>query len=260
MIPLCKEIRKDILKIAKESGHGHIPTCFSIIEILYAVYASINHDPKNPDWNERDIFILSKGHGALAQYCMLARLGYLDINSVYSFGSYGSCFGGHTDRFKVPGIEASTGSLGHGIGIAAGVALAFKIRKNNRRVYVVIGDGEANEGSVWEAVMVATDRQLDNLTIIYDNNLSHSRGLQIGNPGERMKSFGCDVVEVNGHDIDELKAVLIRPGKAVKAIVANTRKGFGCPTLVENHYEWHRKSPNDAEFKLLMGELDAEAV
>jgi transketolase len=260
MIPLCKEIRKDILRIARESGHGHIPTCFSIVEILYAVYASINHDPVNPDWNERDIFILSKGHGALAQYCVLARLGYFDIKEVYSLGAYGSCFGGHADRFKVPGVEASTGSLGHGIGIAIGIALAFKIQKNNRRVFTVIGDGESNEGSSWEAVMVATDRQLNNLTIIYDNNMSHGRGLQIRNPGERLKAFGCDVIEVDGHDIDNLKAAFTRQSNAVKAVVANTKKGFGCPTLVENHYAWHRRSPDDTEFELLMRELDAETI
>jgi len=260
MIPLCKEIRQDILKIAKASGHGHIPTCFSIVEILCAVYDTIRHDPDNPSWEGRDIFILSKGHGSLAHYCVLARLGYINMEYVYSFGSYQSAFGGHADRLKVTGVEASTGSLGHGIGIAVGIALALRLKKTDRRVYVVIGDGEANEGSVWEAVMVATNLKLDNLTIIYDNNLSHGRGLQIQNPAERLKSFGCDVVEVNGHDIDSLKEAFGIKSEKVKAIVANTRKGFGCPTLVENHYEWHRKSPDDAEFELLMKELDAQTI
>lgn len=260
MISLCKEIRRDILGIAKESGHGHIPTCFSIVEVLWAIYETIRHDPSNPLWEERDIFILSKGHGSLAHYCVLARLGYFDIKEVYSLGAYQSSFGGHADRLKVPGVEASTGSLGHGIGIAVGIALAFKLKKNSRKVFVVIGDGESNEGSVWEAVMVASNLKLDNLTIIYDNNMSHGRGLQIHNPAERLKSFGCDVMEVNGHDIDSLKEAFSKKGNNVKAIVANTKKGFGCRTLMENFYEWHRKSPNDAEYELLMKELDAETI
>jgi transketolase len=260
MIPFCKEIRKDILKIARVSGHGHIPTCFSIVEILCAVYDTIRHDPGNPSWEERDIFVLSKGHGSLAHYCVLARLGYFDIEKVYSFGSYLSPFGGHADRLKVPGVEASTGSLGHGIGMAVGMALALKLKRTDRQVFTVIGDGESNEGSVWEAVMVATNLNLDNLTIIYDNNLSHRRGLQIFNPGERLKSFGCDVAEVNGHDVASLKKAFGRKTRQVKAVIANTKKGFGCPTLVENQYEWHRKSPNDTELELLMKELDAQRV
>jgi len=260
MTPFCKEVRRDILKIARASGHGHIPSSFSIVEILCAIYATIKHDPKNPSWQDRDIFILSKGHAALAHYCTLARLGYFSIDRVYSFGSYLSDFGGHADRLKVPGVEASAGSLGHGIGIAVGAALALKLKNTDRRVSVLIGDGEANEGSVWEAVMVATNLGLNNLTIIYDNNLSHCRGLQIPNPADRLKAFGCEVAEVNGHDIDGLKEALSQKSQRVRVIVAHTKKGCGCPTLIENQYEWHRKSPNDAEFALLMKELDAETV
>ena len=260
MIPTCKETRTDILRISKESGHGHIPTCFSVIEILYAVYDTIKHDPRNPSWEERDIFVLSKGHAALGYYCVLARLGYFDIGKVYSFGAYMSDFGGHADRLKIPGAEVSAGSLGHGIGIAVGMALGLKIKKSRRRVLTLIGDGESNEGSVWEAIMVAANLKLDNLTVIYDNNLSHLRGLQIYNPAERFQAFGCDVATVDGHDIDSLKKELAVKADIVRVIVANTKKGFGCPTLMENQYEWHRKSPNDAEFETLMRELDAPAV
>jgi transketolase len=260
MIPICKEIRKDILRISKVSGHGHIPTCFSVVEILYAIYDSIKHDPKNPSWEERDIFILSKGHAALGHYCVLAKFKYFDIERVNSFGAFGSDFGCHADRFKVPGIEASTGSLGHGIGLAVGIALALKIKKSNRRVFVLIGDGEANEGSVWEAVMVAANLKLSNLTIIYDDNKSHSRGLQIYNAAAKFRAFDCEVSEVNGHDVNALKEEIIKKANTVRVIVAETRKGYGCKTLVENHYEWHRKSPNDSEFEKLMMELDEEAV
>jgi len=262
MILICKEIRKDILRISKVSGHGHIPTCFSVIEILYAIYATIKHDPKNPLWEDRDIFILSKGHAALAHYCILANLGYFDIDKASSFGAFTSDFGGHADRLKIPGIEASTGSLGHGIGIATGMALGLKIKKSDRRVLTLIGDGESNEGSVWEAIMVAVNLKLDNMTIVYDNNMSHSRGLQIHNPAERFEAFGCEVIAVDGHDVDALnKEIIKRPeSDNVRAIVADTKKGFGSKTLIENQYEWHRKSPNDDQFELLMRELDAQAV
>jgi len=251
MIPACKEIRKDILRISMVSGHGHIPTCFSIVEALYAVYSTLRHD---------DIFVLSKGHGVLALYCVLARFGYFSIEKVYSFGGFLSDFGCHADRLKVPGVEVSTGSLGHGIGVAVGMALGLRLKKSDREVLVLIGDGEANEGAVWEAVMVAVNLKLDNLTIIYDSNLSQLRGLHIPNPAERFRAFGCDVVEVDGHSVDSLKEALSQSGSGVKVIVANTRKGFGCKTLVENQYEWHRKSPNDGEFKKLMEELNAKAI
>jgi transketolase len=260
MIPIGKEIRQDLLRISKTSGHGHIPTCFSVVEILWAIYETIKHNPKNPSWEDRDIFILSKGHAALAHYCVLAKFGYFDINEVDSLGAFMSEFGCHADRLKVPGIEASTGALGHGIGIAVGMALGLKIKKSSRRVLVLIGDGESNEGSVWEATMVATNLKLNNLTIIYDNNMSHSRGLQILNPAERFKAFGCEVLEVNGHDVDSVKQAISTRSSYVEVIVANTEKGFGCPTLIENQYEWHRKSPNDTEFEMLMRELDAQSI
>src|SRR4030042_4671471 len=226
MIPACKETRKDILRIAHTSGHCHIPTCFSVIEILYAVYDVMKHNPQNPSWEERDIFILSKGHASLGHYVVLAKLGYFDLEKVNLFGSFMSDFGGHADRLKVAGVEASTGALGHGIGIAVGIALAFKIQKSNRRVFVLIGDGEANEGSVWEAVMVAVNLKLDNLTIIYDNNMSHKRGLQIYNPAERFKAFGCATTAVNGHDIENLKKEINAKADNVRVIVANTKKGL----------------------------------
>jgi len=256
----CKQIRKEILEISKISGHGHLPSCFSIVEILCAVYDAIKHDPKNPNWEERDIFVLSKGHAALAHYCVLAEFGYFGKKHIETYGSVNSDFGCHADRFKVPGAEVSTGSLGHGIGVAAGMALAFKIQKSKRRVFTLVGDGEANEGSVWEAAMVAANLKLDNFTIIYDNNMSQSRGLQIKRPDLSFKGFGCEVVEANGHNIEELKHELAKPAGTVKAVIANTKKGYGCNTLIKCHHEWHRKSPNDQEFVKLMEELDEEAI
>jgi len=262
MIPFCRTVREDILKIGKKSGHGHIPSCFSVVEVLCAVYRTIRHDPKDPKGEGRDIFILSKGHASLAHYCTLARLGYFDIGRVESFGAFGSDFGCHADRLKVPGIEVSTGSLGHGIGVAVGMALAFKIQKSDRRVFVLIGDGEANEGSVWEALMAAKNLKLDNLTVIYDNNMSHGRGLQIMNPAEKLRAFGCRVDTVSGHNVAALRAALAQPPAEERphAIVAQTKKGHGCHTMICDHYAWHRRCPTDEEFTQLMEELDEEAL
>jgi transketolase len=256
----CLDIRKSILKISYVSGHGHIPTCFSVVEILCALYESIRHNPHNPQWEERDIFILSKGHAALAHYCVLAAQGYFPLKDVHSFGSYLSDFGCHADRLKVPGIEASTGSLGHGISLATGVALASKLRKSSRRVFTVIGDGEANEGSVWEAVLVADSLRLNNLTIIYDNNMSHPRGLQVMDPGEKFRAFGCHVTEVDGHDIEALKKAYALESDSVHAVIAHTVKGRGCIDLIENHYAWHRRSPTQNELTQMLEELDAAAI
>ena len=260
MDTVCMRIRKKILEISHKSGRGHIPTSFSIIEILMAVYGTIHHRPTEPAWGGRDICILSKGHGALAHFVVLAELGYFPIEEVYRLGCFGSRFGCHADRLKVPGIEASTGSLGHGIGLAVGMALGLEIKKSDRRVYVIIGDGEANEGSVWEAVLVAVHRRLHNLTIIYDDNRSHSRGLQISNPAAHFRGFGCHVYETDGHDLELIKNLLMLERNGVNAIIARTEKGHGCPTLVRNPYEWHGKSPNESEFTMLMEELSAAAI
>ena len=255
-----KKIRENILKISHASGHGHIPTCFSVVEILLAIYGIMRHEPKNPSWTQRDIFILSKGHAALAHYCVLSEFGYFAVEDVYSFGGFKSDFGCHSDRLKIPGIEASTGSLGHGIGLAVGMALGIRLKGEDRRVYTVIGDGESNEGSVWEALMVADNLGLDNLTVIYDNNMSHSRGLQITNPTEKLKAFGCQVIEVDGHDVTAIKNALASSQQKTKAIVANTVKGFGSGLLTENQYEWHRKSPTDEQLQHLLEELDEAAI
>jgi transketolase len=256
MHPDCRKIRRDILISSRASGHGHIPTSFSIVELLYATYSTMKHDPTNPAWGERDIFILSKGHGALGFYCVLANAGYFDVEEVKAFGAFMSKYGCHPDRRKVRGVEVSTGSLGHGIGVAVGMALAFRLQGAPRRVYTLVGDGEANEGSTWEAIMIAANLGLDNLTILFDFNKSQVRSLQIHNPAERMRAFGCNVFDVNGHDVGELKAALGAASKGVKAVVGNTIKGYGCRTFEENIFEWHRKSPDDAQIEQLLRELD----
>ena len=256
----CRQIREQILRASHVSGHGHIPTCFSIVECLWSIYHTMRHNPKDPAWSERDLFILSKGHGALAHYCVLADAGYFDVALLDSFGSCGSDYGCHADKTKVAGVEWSTGSLGHGIGVAVGMALAMKIQGSTRKVYTLIGDGESNEGSVWEAVMVAANLQLKNLTVIFDNNRSQLRGLQIRKPYDIFKAFGCQVFQVDGHNADDIRSALQADTDTVKVIVADTVKGYGCDTLADNQYEWHRRSPNDQEMKILLEELREKAV
>jgi transketolase len=257
MNPECREIRRNILKASRASGHGHIPTSFSVIEMMYSVYATMKHDPKNPQLPDRDIFILSKGHAALGYYGVLAHFGYFPNEELSTFGAFKSRLGCHPDRLKAPGVELSTGSLGHGISVATGIALAFQIQKSPRKVYTLIGDGESNEGSVWESLMVAAHLRLSNLTILLDFNRSQIRSLPITNPAERLFAFGCETIEVAGHEVDALQQALARPATRPKAIVAHTTKGFGCQSLVNNIFEWHRKSPNPEQLETLMKELEA---
>jgi transketolase len=217
----------------------------------------MKHDPRNPKWDERDVFLLSKGHAALGFYAVLAEEGYIPVEELKTFGAFMSRLGCHPDRHKVPGVEVSTGSLGHGLPLAVGMALAFRLRNSPRRAYTLVGDGESNEGSVWEAIMVAGNLNLSNLTILYDSNCSQIRSLHIPNPTERLAAFGCDTIEVDGHDLAAIKAALARPSDRPKAVVGHTVKGHGCPTLVDNVFEWHRKSPNKEQLQQLMEELDA---
>lgn len=257
MDSFCKSIREDIVRISQHSRHGHIPTSFSVIEMIYAVYSLMRHNPLNPEWEERDIFILSKGHAALAHYCILARLGYFPLKDVYSFGNFNSKFGCHADRHMVPGVEMSTGSLGHGIGVAVGIALAFKIKNSQRRVFVLIGDGESNEGMVWESLMVAANLKLDNLFVLFDNNESQSRCLPITKPLEKFNAFDCEAVEVDGHNTAALKEALSSsPQGKPKVIIANTIKGHGCKTLVDNVFAWHRRNPSKDEMEKLLEEIE----
>lgn len=255
------KIRKNIIEISHHSGHGHIPTSFSIIESLCAVYNQMCHDSSNPDDPTRDIFILSKGHASLGFYCVLAEYGYFSIEEVYGFGAYDQKFGCHPDRLKVSGAEASTGSLGHGISLAAGMALAMKIKGQQRRAFTLIGDGESNEGTVWETLMVAACNNLDNLTVIFDANNSQIRCMPVSDPLAKFRAFGCDAIEVDGHDLVALEAAIEMPSDKPKVIVANTVKGYGCKSFTEGDgmFAWHRRSPSGEEREQLLGELDEHA-
>lgn len=253
-----RRIREHILQCSAASGHGHIPTSFSVVEMILGAYGSMNHRPEDPKWDGRDIFILSKGHAALGYYCCLAELGYFPWEEVKTFGKAGTRFGCHPDRVKLAPVEVSSGSLGHGVAVGVGMALAFKIQKSSRKVFALVGDGEANEGSVWESVMIAADRNLSNYTILYDHNKSQSRCLQIQNPAAKFEAFGCHTIEVSGHDLEAIKEAINQPcdGKP-KVVVCHTEKGHGCQTLVNGVFEWHRRSPKSEEMESLIKELYA---
>ena len=229
-------------------GRGHIGPSLSLIEILRVLYDNIlNVRPDMPKWGGRDRFILSKGHGCLALYAVLADKGFFPVAELDSFCASHSMLGGHPEHGKVPGVEASTGSLGHGLSIGLGMALGCRLNGSNSRVVVVMGDGEINEGAVWEAAMSAPKHRLTNLMAVIDNNHFQSYGttdevLNMDPLADKWSSFGFETIEVDGHNIEALKHAFSRPKDTGKptAVICHTVKGRGIP-LAENNSSWHHK-------------------
>lgn len=245
-----KQLRRLIVEMMEMEKRGHIGPALSLIEILRVLYDEVlNFDPKNPNWEDRDRLILSKGHGCLALYSILADKGFFPLEVLKTFGKADSILGGHPERGKVPGVEASTGALGHGLPIGVGIAIAAKIKKKNHKVFVITGDGEINEGSVWEAALCASKHGLSNLTVIIDYNKLQSYGttkevLDLEPIVDKWKSFGFSTVEVDGHSIIDLQDIFkklpITPNKPT-AIIAHTIKGKGFP-MAEGNPQWHHKN------------------
>ena len=242
-------MRKHAIKMALLAGPNgaHLGPGYSMTEIAATLYFGImNYDPKNPTWVDRDRFILSKGHGVLGYYTALAEAGYFPMEVLDTFEKDECDLSGHPCMKLDYGIEASTGSLGHGLSIGVGLALAGKLDKKNYTVYVVVGDGECDEGMVWEAVMTANQYQLDNLVVIVDRNLLQSDGLcreiiQLDDLGEKWRQFGWVVREVDGHNVSDLLEALhikSRPKGRPYAIIAHTIKGKGV-SFFENNNDWH---------------------
>lgn len=259
----AREIRRTIVEMIYKAKSGHIGGSLSSVDILVTLYYKILRiDPKRPDLPDRDRFILSKGHSVEGYYAILADLGFIDRKELETYCRFLSRLTGHP-TVKVPGVEANTGSLGHGLSIGVGMALAGKMDKKNYKVYVLMGDGELAEGSIWEAGMSASHYRLDNLIGIVDRNR-----LQIGGPTESVMSleslsakwqaFGWEVVKVDGHNIRELINVLenipVVSGKPT-LIIAYTIKGRGI-SFIENRPEWHHRIPTDEEFTKMMEELN----
>ncbi len=261
-----KELRKTIFRTICKGGGGHIPASLSIVEILSVLYYGILRiDPQNPQEAGRDRFVLSKGHAGVALYAVLADKGFFDKGELDKFGRSGTILGGHPDMYSVPGIEASTGSLGHGLPFGAGVALAAKMDKKDYRVFVLLGDGECQEGTVWETALFAPQHKLDNLTAIIDYNKLQAldrldKIISLDSLVDKWKSFGWEVREVDGHDINKLrdifKAVPFAFGKP-SLIIANTIKGKGI-SFMENAPIWHYRLPNSDEMKIACDELGLE--
>jgi len=258
---ITKEIRKSIVYMAHYSMASHVGACLSIVEILYTLYFKVlNVDPLNPEKNDRDKFILSKGHASAALYATLAERGFFSKKLLDKYYIDNGVLPGHLDMQSVPGIEISAGSLGHGLSIGVGMALANKTDNNSGKIFVLIGDGESNEGSIWEAVMLAPALKLNNLTVIIDYNKLQGFGctneiINQSNMFERWKSFGWEVMEVDGHNTEELENSLKKESSCPKIIIANTVKGKGI-SFMENKLEWHYKSPNEDQYKQAINELN----
>ena len=259
-----RDLRRIIVRMMEYSRRGHIGSAFSLIEILRVLYDDIlRYDPRNPEWKDRDRFILSKGQGCLGLYPLLCEKGFFSEEELWKFCQSDGLLGGHPEH-KIPGVEVSTGSLGHGLSIGVGFALNARYEKADYRTFVVIGDGESNEGSVWEAALCAGKHKLSNLTVLIDYNKYQSYGstfeVQDLEPiSDKWTSFGFLTTEIQGHNVDEVKRVLSRvpldSGKPT-AIICHTIKGKGA-SFAENNMEWHHKNRvSDEEIKSLLLELE----
>ena len=266
---IANEVRKGIITSTHSAKAGHPGGSLSAAEVFtYLYFEEMNVDPKHPQDPDRDRFVLSKGHTAPGLYAALAEKGFFPKEDLVTLRHVGSYLQGHPDMKKTPGVDMSTGSLGQGLSAAVGMALAAKFQGKSYRIYTLLGDGEIQEGQIWEAAMFAGFRRLDNLCVIVDNN-----GLQIDGDiakvcspypiGKKFEAFNFHVIEdVDGHDFDALRAAF-KEARGVKgmptAIIMKTVKGKGV-SYMENEAGWHGKAPNDEEYKIAMEELEKEAA
>ncbi len=261
MPKLNSTLRKRIVEIITKAKEGHIPSSFSIVDLIEALYSRyLKHDHNNPELDERDYFILSKGHGAAALFVVLEKEGYFKSEELDSYGDFNSKFGGHPDRTKVPGAEASTGSLGHGFPFAMGIATGLKIQNKKNKVIAIVGDGECHEGTIWETALVAQNLKLGNFCCIVDYNGSAEQILAHPNIAQQFRSFGWNVLEIDGHSTTEIVSAFNQffSGDNIKptCIIAKTIKGKGV-SFLETHGPWHHKIPNPLEYAEIMKELDS---
>ncbi|MCI9186779.1 MAG: transketolase [Oscillospiraceae bacterium] len=264
MLAACK-VRIGIIEGTHAAKAGHPGGSLSAADLFtYLYWKELRVDPKNPQWEDRDRFVLSKGHTAPGLYAALAHQGFFPVEDLLTLRHIGSYLQGHPNMNSVPGVDMSTGSLGQGISAAAGMALAAKLQKKDCRVYTLLGDGEIQEGQVWEAFMFAHHYKLDNLCAVIDNN-----GLQIDGPvaqvmnpypiPEKLRAFGWEVREIDGHDFAQMETAFAAARETKGrpfAILMNTTKGKGV-SYMEDNADWHGKAPNDQEFEIAMTELKA---
>ena len=260
---VCKQMRRDIITMVSNAGSGHPGGSLSMVELIASVFC--NHmriDPKDPKNPDRDRFVLSKGHAAPGYYAVLAALGFISRDEYTNFRQLHSILQGHPDCKKVPGVDASTGSLGQGCSIAVGMALGAKQLGKDSRVYTILGDGECQEGQIWEAFMAANHFKLDNLSVFIDNiglqiDGSNYEVMSLGDLPAKLAAFGFDLHEIDGHDLDAIEAALSAPVVAGKprCILAHTVKGKGV-SYMENQAGWHGKAPNAEQRDQALKELE----
>ncbi|MBI3803795.1 MAG: transketolase [Nitrospirae bacterium] len=257
-------LRCDIVEMITAAGSGHPGGSLSAADLIAALYFKVlRHDSSRPEWPDRDRFILSKGHGAPALYAALARTGYFAVEKLKTLRKLGSPLQGHPEKGKLPGVEASTGSLGQGISIGAGMALAGRLDQKDYRVYVLMGDGEANEGQVWEAAMLAAHYKIDHLTVILDCNRQQLDGwtaeiLDIEPLADKWRAFGWHVIDFDGHDLEQiLSAFEEAQGTRGKPtlLLARTTKGRGV-SFMENNLEFHGVAPTADQLQAALKELN----
>ena len=260
---ITRNIRKDIVTMIHGSKSGHPGGSLSAVEILTALYFDeMNIDPENPKKEDRDRFVLSKGHAAPVLYATLAERGYFDKKELLSLRKVGAMLQGHPDMKGTPGVEISTGSLGQGFSVACGMAMASKLDNAPWRVYALLGDGEVQEGLIWEAAMSAAHYKLDNMVAFLDYNGLQIDGevekvMNIGPIVDKFKSFGWNVIEIDGHDFDQIFAALDMAKETVgkpTMIVAKTIKGKGV-SFMENNAGWHGNAPSDNDLEIALAEL-----
>ena len=261
---LAKQIRIHALQMTRLGKSSHIGSNLSIADILAVLYGSIlQYNSNNPKLENRDRFILSKGHAGAALYATLAECGFMPLEKLKTHCQNGSDLSGHISHKGIPGVELSTGSLGHGLPVACGMALAAKINKEKHKVFALLSDGECDEGSNWEAILFAAHHKLDNLTVIIDRNRLQSihsteNTLALEPFAHKWKSFGWDVVEINGHNHNELFQSCSNDNNLNTkplCVIANTIKGKGV-SFMENNTLWHYRSPQEEEYRLAMEELE----
>lgn len=260
---IAVEVRKGIVESVHSAKAGHPGGSLSAADLFtYLYFEEMNIDPKNPKDPDRDRFVLSKGHTAPGLYSALAHRGYFPVEDLLTLRHTGSYLQGHPDMKQIPGVDMSSGSLGQGVSAACGMALAGKLNKKDYRVYALCGDGEIQEGQIWEAAMFAGFRKLDNLCVIVDNNNLQIDGAidEVCSPyplDKKFEAFNFHVISINGNDFDEIEAAFDE-AKATKgmptAIIARTVKGLGV-SFMENVVGWHGKAPNDEEFAVAMEDL-----
>ncbi len=263
---IALEMRKLILEMVYTAGSGHLGGSLSAVEIMSCLYFhTMNIDPANPTMPERDRFILSKGHATPVYYSALAMRGFFPSKDLFSFRQLGSYLQGHPDMKKIPGVDMSSGSLGQGISVAVGMALAAKLDRKNHRIFTLVGDGELQEGQVWEALMFAAHKKLNNLVVIIDNNGVQSDGpiTDINSPypiDDKLRAFNFNVKVIDGHDLVQIEEALSNAGRNTDkptAIIAKTVKGKGV-SFMEGQSAWHGRIPSQEEYMQAMRELENE--